>query len=154
MSQFSHLFTLNDPGLFINIALVLLFVILTTSISTPYTLLDTRIRLAQERDFCWVYDTLFFLSHCNPNMFITIFTIAMHWVDFSTCSPQHHPDLPQPLFPTATIHLGCSYQTRSSNHPFHGVSCLSVAVSTDFHLLSSSPSCQLRPRLLKSFSLG
>lgn len=60
MSQFSHLFTLNDPGLFINIALVLLFVILTTSISTPYTLLDARIRLAQERDFRWFYDTHFF----------------------------------------------------------------------------------------------
>ena len=77
LSPFSHLFTLNDPRLFINIALVLLFFILTTSVSTPYTPLGARIREQLRKESFADTVTHFFLSCYNPNMFI-ILTVAMH----------------------------------------------------------------------------
>lgn len=83
--------------------------------------------VAQERSFCWYIDLLF-LSQCNVifTYFITIFTISRNWRDFLLAL---HLDVSP--FPHSYHSLRVHLSSRNSNYPLHGMSCLSMAGSTD-----------------------
>lgn len=102
------------PGF--SLILLLLFFILTSSISAPYAPLDTRIRVTQERVFHRYNGKLVFLSRCNPSMFITVFTIAMHKAYFPLTLNNISQIYLSPL-PAVTTPSGCSDYPRSSNCP-------------------------------------
>lgn len=102
------------PGF--SLILLLLFFILTSSISAPYAPLDTRIRVTQERVFHRCNGKLVFLSRCNPSMFITVFTIAMHKAYFPLTLNNISQISLSPL-PAVTTPSGCSDYPRSSNCP-------------------------------------